>query len=854
MNSHSTHWFSIRYLLLLIAPVAILLLLPLLAQQPQQTQAQTTAPDLFISEYVEGSSNNKAIEIYNATGASVDLSMYTVELYNNGAATPNQTLTLSGTLATEDVFVIGNPSAAQDILDVADATSNVTFYNGNDALTLSNSGNVIDMFGTVGDDPGSEWSGGGVSTSEATLRRKASVCEGDPDGFTDPSVEWESFAQDTFDGLGSHTCDDSTPTPTPTPAFIHDIQSSGPQVITGTYVITGVVVGDFQGSEQLQGFFVQEEDADADNDPATSEGIFVYCDTCPNDVDVGDQVEVTGEAEESFGMSQIAATANGDVNFLSAGNPLPTPATLTLPVPNVPTGNINIALAAIDIYYEPYEGMLVTISDTLTVAEYFQLSRYGQLVLSEGDRLRQFTDAYMPSSTGYISHVIDVARRTIILDDDDNEQNSALDYDDPVYHPVPGFSTTNFVRGGYTIDDLTGVLHWSWAGSVGTEAWRIRPVVDNDYDDFSYAFTADNPRPDAPTVDGDITVASFNVLNYFTTIDDGSNICGPNNDQGCRGANSQAELERQTTKIVTAMLEIDADIYGLNELENNDTTALQTLVSALNDEAGAGTYDFINTGAITSSVGSDVIKVGLIYDTTTVSPTGTTAVLNTPAFVDPNDLGDPKNRPAVAQAFQVSDSTSPSAGEELIVVVNHLKSKGSPCGLGDDDELTGQGNCNGTRTEGAQELANWLDTDPTGTGVQNVLITGDLNSYRNEDPIVALEDAGYTDLLDTELGSDVYTYLFDGQLGYLDYVLANQALLPSVVDVAVWNINADEVNLLDYDDTILDSGEIFFEEKPDANPLYEPNEYRSSDHDPVIVGLNLTVEESFDAYIPFVAN
>jgi hypothetical protein len=342
------------------------------------------------------------------------------------------------------------------------------------------------------------------------------------------------------------------------------------------------------------------------------------------------------------------------------------------------------------------------------------------------------------------------------------------------------------------------------------------------------------------------------VLNYFTTIDDGTDACGPNNNQGCRGADSQAELERQTTKIITAMLEIDADIYGLNELENNDTTALQALVDALNAEAGTGTYDFINTGAITSSVGSDAIKVGLIYNTTTVTPTGTTAVLNTPAFVDPNNLGNAKNRPAVAQAFQVSDSENPSAGEELIVVVNHLKSKGSGCGAGDDDETTGQGNCNGTRTKGAQELATWLGTDPTGTGVENILITGDLNAYREEDPIVALEDAGYTDLLDTELGSDVYTYVFDGQLGYLDYVLANQTLLPYVVDVVAWNINADEVNLLDYNDTVLDSGEAFFEEKPDANPIYSPDEYRSSDHDPVIVGLDLA-GPTFEFYLPVIA-
>jgi len=157
-------------------------------------------------------------------------------------------------------------------------------------------------------------------------------------------------------------------------------------------------------------------------------------------------------------------------------------------------------------------------------------------------------------------------------------------------------------------------------------------------------------------------------------------------------------------------------------------------------------------------------------------------------------------------------------------VVNHLKSKGSGCGAGDDDTTTGQGNCNDTRTKAAQELAAWLAADPTNS---------------NEDPIVALENAGYTDLIDQFNGGAAYSFLFDGQLGYLDHALANASLLPQVTGITEWHINADEVNLLDYNDMELDAGERDFEEKPEPNPLYEPNPSRSSDHDPLIVGLDL---------------
>lgn len=602
-------------------------------------------------------------------------------------------------------------------------------------------------------------------------------------------------------------------------AFIHEVQGSGSSVaITDLVIVEAIVVGDYQGGDQLRGFFIQEEDEDADADPLTSEGILVYCGSCGDDVAVGDKVQVTGWPGEYFGMSQIDATGStGVVSVVSSGNALPSPATVSLPA----SGSTRAELTL-----EPFEGMLVTFPDTLVVSEYYELARLGQLVLTVNERPRQFTDANAPSVSGYADFLDDLNTRRIILDDDNNLNNANISgsSDLPYFWPRPGLSITNYIRGGDSIDNLTGVLHWSYAGYSGTDAWRVRPV-----DTFNYDFTSNLARPALPAdVGGSFKVASFNVLNYFATVDDGDWICGPSGDMECRGADSEAELERQREKIVSAMIAMDADVIGLMELQNDESASIQQLVDGLNAVAGAGAYGFVDTGFI----GTDAIKVGFIYKTATAAPVGDFAILDT--SVDPTFL-DGKNRPTLAQTFEEI-----ATGGELTVAVNHLKSKGSACDdVGDPDLNDGQANCSVTRTAAATALANWLATDPTGSGDADFLIIGDLNSYRMENPITALKAAGYTDLLDAFGGPEAYTYLFDGQLGYLDYSLANDSLSPQVTGATAWNINADEMVVFDYNDDVRDSGEASYERESNAEPIYEPNGYRSSDHDPVIVGLDL---------------
>ncbi len=987
--------------------------IPMLASGPPSAAAAAPS-DLFMSEYIEGSSFNKAIEIYNGTGGAVDLAAanYTLELYSNGSSTASQSVALSGTIADGDVFVLAHASADPAILAATDLISSaVVNFNGDDAVVLRKGGIVVDAFGQIGFDPGSQWDGGG---QDDTLRRNEAICTGDTnaDDAFDASVEWATFANNTFDGLGTHTttcgggsgpadpvvnefsasttgspdvewievlgtpnsdystytlleiegdvtsamgnidrafpvgttdgagfwttavgnlaiengtitlllvegftgavgddidADDdgvidvapwtrivddvavddggagdliysstvldpdydgvSTFTPggasrfpdgtdTDSPAdwvrndfdlagipgfsgtamvgeaintpgapneivvppptgfcgepatLISAIQGSGAaSPLAGeTHTVEAVVVGDFQDGASgtngdLNGFHLQEEDADADADTSTSEGIFVFDGSNPAvDVSIGDRVRVVGSISEFNGLTEITATG---VLVCDSGNPAPTPATLALPVSDVDD-------------FEPSEGMSVTFPQDLVISEYFNFDRFGEIVLTSERRLTP-TAEFEPGPDA-VAAAADLVLDRITLDDGRTNQNP-----DPAIHPNGAvFDLDNLFRGGDTVANVTGVMDY------GFGLYRIQPTRGANHAPV-------NPRTAEPDeVGGDVRVASFNVLNYFTTIDDGVNdICGPAQNQECRGADDADELTRQRDKIVAALTAIDADVVGLIEIENNvDDDAVIDLVDSLNAVNGPGTYDYLATGAI----GTDAIKVAIIYRPGAVSPVGGYAILD--SSVDPRFL-DTKSRPVLAQSF------ADSSGSVFTVAVNHLKSKGSDCNdVGDPDLGDGAGNCNVTRTSAAEALVDWLATDPTGSGDAHTLIIGDLNSYDKEDPIDAIvagadDTAGstddYSDLIRLFQGEDAYSYVFDGQVGYLDHALASAGLVGQITGVTVWHINADEADLIDYDTSF---------KLPAQDAIYAPDPYRSSDHDPVVIGLQLDTPRS----------
>jgi predicted extracellular nuclease len=380
---------------------------------------------------------------------------------------------------------------------------------------------------------------------------------------------------------------------------------------------------------------------------------------------------------------------------------------------------------------------------------YFNFDRFGEIVLTT-ERQFQPTATYEPGSPEAAQLAVDNSLSRITLDDGRGNQNP-----DPAIHPNGlEFNLENLFRGGDTVANITGVLDYAF------DEYRVQPTQGANY-------VPANPRPEGPdAVGGTATVASFNVLNYFTTLDDGGPICGPTEDMFCRGADTEEEFTRQRDKIIAALLVIDADIVGLIEIENHPgDVPTADLVSGLNALMGAGTYDYVATGAI----GTDAIRQAFIYKPASVSLLGDFAILD--SSVDPRFLDD-YNRPALAQTFEVNET-----GGVFTAVVNHLKSKGSNCNaIGDPDTGDGAGNCNLTRKAAAEALVDWLAVDPTGSGDGDFLIIGDLNSYDKEDPIDAILAGGYTDLVFEFNGEDAYSYVFDGQLGYLDHALSNAAL------------------------------------------------------------------------------
>jgi predicted extracellular nuclease len=176
--------------------------------------------DLFFSEYIEGTSNNKALEIYNGTGVPINLATggYNVQMFFNGSASAGLTINLTGTIANGDVYVLAHSSASSAILAQADQTNGAGWFNGDDAVVLRNGIVVIDVIGQIGFDPGTEWGTGLISTADNTLRRMSNILAGDLDGSDtfNPTVEWDGFATDTFGGLGAHTVNTpSTQVPEP---------------------------------------------------------------------------------------------------------------------------------------------------------------------------------------------------------------------------------------------------------------------------------------------------------------------------------------------------------------------------------------------------------------------------------------------------------------------------------------------------------------------------------------------------------------------------------------------------------------------------------------------------------------
>ena len=573
---------------------------------------------------------------------------------------------------------------------------------------------------------------------------------------------------------------------------IPQIQGSGAaSPVAGTVQTTEGVVTAKVGS----GFFIQDEAGDGD--PQTSDGLFVFT-TAANTatVQVGDRIRITGTVADYVptGSSQSyteLTTITGIVGLAKGIAIAPT----------------NIELPFAD--FTQVEGMLVRFNNNLTVSQLQYLADRGEVTLSSG-RLETPTNRYRPGTPEAQVLAAANARNQIILDDGI--------FTTPTVIPYLGVDGS--LRAGDTVSGLTGVVDFGAKGGGGA-AFKLQPTVPP-------VFSQDNPRPAVPALaSGNVKVASANVLNYFTTFTNGGNHLGQTGQgcsvgggtpsrSNCRGADNLVEFQRQSAKIVGELKALNADVVGLMEIQNDGDYSVSQLVDALNAAIAPGTRTYAVVPKPVTT-GTDAIRVAMIYKPSAVTLQGT-------AMTDSDAIN---NRPPLAQTF-----VSPNGGK-FTVVVNHLKSKGScPSAASvDGDKNDGQSCWNATRVQQAQRLVGtFVPQVVAAAGDPKVLLIGDFNAYGHEDPIQAIVNQGFVNQLERFVrgaGAMPYSYVFNGEAGYLDHALASAALSAQVVDAAEWHNNADEPVAVDYN--------------TDGKPQdkYTDAPYRASDHDPVVLTLNL---------------
>lgn len=428
--------------------------------------------------------------------------------------------------------------------------------------------------------------------------------------------------------------------------------------------------------------------------------------------------------------------------------------------------------------WEALEGMRVEIRAPLALGG--TRMRYGQTVASFGGRLWQPSERFAPGTGEHAALVADNARRRVVFDDGSDAQDPAsLAYlpDGPV-------------RAGSLATDTLAVVDVRRGGVLllPVRPLRIEPAA----------------RPDPPQVPGRLRIASMNIENFFNGDGAGGGFPTP------RGARTDAQWHAQLAKTVAALRPLQADIVALMELENDPAdgarSALAQLVAALN-AAGPGDWRAIDPG---HGPGGDQIRVGLIYRASRVSPVGTPKVLEGGPF-------DHLSRVPLLQAFRHGK------GPVFAVAANHLKSKGCGTASGADaDQHDGAACWNASRTDSARRLDAWLASDPTGLHVAaRTLVVGDFNAYAQETPLQVLYAAGWRDAFAVVQAQAPYSYLYDGQIGRLDQALLKPELAARLRGAAEWHINADEPDSEDYAGSDV------------------PGPWRSSDHDPLVLGLDL---------------
>lgn len=827
---------------------AAALMVGCLSAVPLPAQAAPGGTGLVIDEiYVNGGSANatylnKYVELYNPTAAAIDVDGWSVQY-----RAYNQTGNFSGVIPLGDhhvepggrLLVSGNANSTNGApLPTPDVTSTVSFSGNENGGTIALAKTTTALSGDVAAVRANaalvDLIGYGKSSTFETAVK--------PDGYSVTSSLGRASGADTDDNSADFAtgapgptacgtdCDGDAPggptepeepqEPTITP--ISAIQGTGAasglvgQTVTTTGVVTAVyATGGFNG------VYLQTPGTGGEIGTA-SHGLYVYGSQFAQAVEVGDTVNVTGPVSEFNGLTQI--------NLPTAWEDAETPGTVT-PTP------VTFPLSPTD--REALEGMLVdATSGSYTITNNYGTNTYGEIGLAAGDTvLPQPTNEVRPRTAAYDRLVAQNAARLITVDD-----GKSINFTSGANRdiPAPWLTSTNEVRTGaaVTIDEPL-ILDYR------NNLWKLQPTEPFAAGGETATISTDSTRETAPDdvargVEGAIKLASFNVLNYFTTTGEDwvalgggrtctwytdrasaritVNTCAPD---GPRGAANDVSLARQQAKIVDAINTLDADVLSLEEIEDTGSLggadrdeALKALVAALNADAGTDRWAPVLSPATIPANGRDVIRTAFIYQKAVVEPVGASRILDSAAFANA--------RAPLAQEFRPVDG---DAGQDFLAVVNHFKSKGSGEGA-DADTGDGQGASNRSRIAQAEALVDFVASLEQQTETDRVFLLGDFNSYAKEDPLAIIEDAGFVNVDQTL--TDEETYQFDGLHGSLDHVFASPAAIDRVTGADVWTINAPE-----------SIGREYSRFNNNVTPLFDATTpFRASDHDPVLVGFD----------------
>ncbi len=610
--------------------------------------------------------------------------------------------------------------------------------------------------------------------------------------------------------------------------------------------------------ERLRGFFIQEEITDEDNNPNTSEGLFIYG---PHpELIPGNRVRVRGTVRETHDLTQLVAqkviVCDSDTKALDKVRPAIPKKGLVLQEMEHLEGMLvsfkGDSFKGDGFKGDGFKGKAPKRSSTLTVSRNYSYdfeSGRSSMDVSLNGPLFKPTQLFPPNSPKTIAQAkANNKNRLTLITDERKQVDGRISYY-PVFDP-----DDHYIRVGDTIRELTGVVTFRYG------RYQLLPTKTLDAGAFQHSFS---PRKDFPKphISGTVRVGSFNVMNYFNTLEPGHK---PNPTGTNRGAQSKKEFVLQRDKIAETIARMNADILGLMEIENNGFgkgSAIADLLDAINSRLPAREQYAAITTSNSAPIGTDAITVVLIYKTACVTPVGKLHIITMPAqhFALKNSKGESisvtrSTRPTITQNFRDIFSK-----QTISIAVNHFKSKHSMCDedyrrytdsrgrvpldglrIRPDSPMTPgyvdnlQGNCNQLRVAAAHHLGQTI-TQLNENLSSNILLIGDFNAYGQEDPLRALtSDFNLVNLATAGESKKShirqnYSFAYHGELGALDHAIANKSLARQLVHFEEWHINSVENSLFEYPDKF--SGNL----PKDSEP------FSSSDHDPLIVDFDLTL-------------